>query len=95
MNINFKDRADGDGRGSSDCDEMIQTLKLEDSKYSGTLIIDTTCTTADIAYPTDLELAAQDLAGRKSENRYLYECVCGETGASDQRGTEILFSVAV
>lgn len=68
----FKDRAGGGGSGSSDCDEDDSETESDDPKNSGTLIIDATCAPADIAYPTDLELADKARGWTEDIFDYLY-----------------------
>ena len=68
----FKDKANGGGSGSSGCDEDDSDTESDDPKNSGTLIIDATCAPADIAYPTDLELADKARGWTEDIFDYLY-----------------------
>lgn len=68
----FKDKASGGSAGSDSNDESDNQAESEDKKNSGTLIIDATCAPADIAYPTDLELADKARGWTEDIFDYLY-----------------------
>ena len=67
----FKDKAGGSGSGISGEAEN-SSESSEESTNSGTLIIDATCTPADIAYPTDLELCDKAREWTEDIFDYLY-----------------------
>ena len=69
----FKDKAGGSGSNAGTSNETeISSESSEKQNNSGTLIIDATCTPADIAYPTDLELCSKSREWTEDIFDYLY-----------------------
>ena len=69
----FKDRAGGSGSGTETIEKAeVSSKSATEPNNSGTLIIDATCTPADIAYPTDLELCDKAREWTEDIFDYLY-----------------------